>query len=448
MEKQKEKLNENMQTYWNHAADGFDEAHKDEDKERWFSYYQNLLGSADHQTVLDVGTGTGFLAGMSAKLGFQTYGIDFAENMLKEARRKAEQEKLEICYQKADLYQLPFADNSFDYVVNSRVLWTITDPQKAIHEWKRVLKSDGELLNFIRLTAENRMYTAHDIYEDVDLKYLPFSMASVKEIKDTCEKAGFTNIDLIHLPGITTDVDLYGDWYVLRAGCGVYRQTQAIHAISGFWDRRADTYEGEHQIWPEQLWKSYLHQIIGSDKEQHIVDLATGTGMIANLLGEEGYLHVTGMDISEGMMAIARKHAEEKHTCVQFRYGNALELPLEDNSIDILINCRLLWTLTEPEAALQEWARVVKPGGKIISLHELEEHSDEKEEIWKKALYGKNADPFMPLRDSIKEDIFNLYQKSGMDNIQMLHMDGCHTADSKKNNWYAMIGTVNQNKGE
>lgn len=67
-------------------------------------------------------------------------------------------------YIKADLNSLPFENESFDYIVNSRVLWTLTDPDKALKEWNRVLKKGGEILSFVRLTDEMRIYTSEEIY--------------------------------------------------------------------------------------------------------------------------------------------------------------------------------------------------------------------------------------------------------------------------------------------
>lgn len=53
--------------FWNSTADTFDERHAEEDKNVWFEHFRKLLGAANGQSVLDVGTGTGFLALMAAK---------------------------------------------------------------------------------------------------------------------------------------------------------------------------------------------------------------------------------------------------------------------------------------------------------------------------------------------------------------------------------------------
>ena len=103
-----------IKEYWNQRAEFFDEAHENEDKRKWFEYFRNLMGASAGQSVLDIGTGTGFLAIMAAELGFSVTGIDFAEKMLEIARKKTAEKNLDIQYLKADLNSLPFEDESFD----------------------------------------------------------------------------------------------------------------------------------------------------------------------------------------------------------------------------------------------------------------------------------------------------------------------------------------------
>ena len=153
-----------IEKYWDKEAKSFDEEHSKEDKCKWKEYFQSLLGMPGTQKVLDVGTGTGFLAIMAAELGFFVSGIDFSEKMLEIARKKTKERELDIFYIKGDFNELPFDNSSFDYVVNSRVLWTVTDPEKVLTEWKRVLKKGGQLLNFLRLTDKMRVETPLEIY--------------------------------------------------------------------------------------------------------------------------------------------------------------------------------------------------------------------------------------------------------------------------------------------
>lgn len=367
-----------------------------EDKTKWFEYFRNLLGIPAGQTVLDIETDTCFFAAMAVELGFLVTTVDTTG-------------------------QIPFADESFDYILDNGTLWTLENPDTSLKEWKRALKKGGQILSFVRLTEPKSCIAA--------------------ELMEKCHECGFTKVDLVKLPGISVDADIYGEWHVLRATKEQYEQNQAIDAISGFWNRRSLTYDAQHELTSVESWKKHLEELVGTDRSVRIIDLATGTGMIANLLGSMGYTNVTGMDISEGMMDIARKHAGEKNTGVSFVYGNALELPLEESSVDVLINCRLLWTLLEPQKAIAEWIRVAKPGGTVIALHEMEEKYDlDEDQVWQHFLYGKNADPYMELNHATKAEYLELFENSGLKQVKLVHMDGCQTLENGRNNWYALVG--------
>ena len=53
---------------------------------------------------------------------------------------------------------------------------------------------------------------------------------------------------------------------------------------------------------------------------------------------------------------------------VKFQYGDADELPFENNVFDAVINRHVFWTMSDPEKAAAEWARVLKPGGKLVII--------------------------------------------------------------------------------
>lgn len=114
-------------------------------------------------------------------------------------------------------------------------------------------------------------------------------------------------------------------------------------------------------------WKEFLRTAIGTTP-QRILDVGTGTGFLALLLAELGH-EVTGIDLSDGMMEQGRKKAAARKLAVTFRTGDAETLPAEmESSFDVVINRHLLWTLLEPQKALQEWYRVLKPGGRVMII--------------------------------------------------------------------------------
>ena len=95
-----------------------------------------------------------------------------------------------------------------------------------------------------------------------------------------------------------------------------------------------------------------------------MLDVATGTGAVAAELLARG-CDVTGLDQSEGMLAVAHERLAGRATLVS---GSAESLPFSDAEFDALTFTYLLRYVDDPAAVLRELARVVRPGGTIASL--------------------------------------------------------------------------------
>jgi len=111
----------------------------------WQDLFTEYLGVGKFE-VLDVGTGPGIVAIMLAELGHDVTGVDFSEEMLEAARKNANTFNLDVKFRKGDAEKLPFKSGSFDAVVSRYVLWTVPGPEKAISEWKRILKPGGRVV--------------------------------------------------------------------------------------------------------------------------------------------------------------------------------------------------------------------------------------------------------------------------------------------------------------
>ena len=114
-------------------------------------------------------------------------------------------------------------------------------------------------------------------------------------------------------------------------------------------------------------WRRALIEAIGPSPGQRILDVATGTGMVAAGLARRG-ADVTGLDQSEQMLSAARQRLAEhpdladKITLVQ---GEAEHLPFADGEFDALTFTYLLRYVDDRAATMRELARVVKPGARI-----------------------------------------------------------------------------------
>ena len=141
------------------------------------------------------------------------------------------------------------------------------------------------------------------------------------------------------------------------------------------WNKSSQTYDSKpgHGIQSEhekEAWESLLAKALGNgdgNEKLDVLDVGCGTGVITLLLAELGH-NVTGLDMSEGMLEKAKEKANNFNLTVEFKLGDAEDPPFEDELFDVVINRHLLWTLPDPEKAISEWERVLKPGGRIVII--------------------------------------------------------------------------------
>ncbi len=110
-------------------------------------------------------------------------------------------------------------------------------------------------------------------------------------------------------------------------------------------------------------WRRFLVSRIPPDGG-HVLDVATGTGLVAAELLRRGF-RVTGLDQSAEMLAVARRRLENTVELVE---AAAESMPFADESFDHLTFTYLLRYVDDPGATLAELARVVRPGGIVASL--------------------------------------------------------------------------------
>mgnify|MGYP000932502943 CR=1 FL=1 len=80
--------------YWDDRSYTFDSEHDTENEEIWKSFILSILGDDKNKSVIDIGTGTGFLANMTAELGYNSIGMDISKGMMDYAVRHAREKGL------------------------------------------------------------------------------------------------------------------------------------------------------------------------------------------------------------------------------------------------------------------------------------------------------------------------------------------------------------------
>jgi ubiquinone/menaquinone biosynthesis C-methylase UbiE len=142
--------------------------------------------------------------------------------------------------------------------------------------------------------------------------------------------------------------------------------------IAAHWNRRAAHYDEDfgHSIrTPAErvAWDRILDLILPGAGAFDALDIGCGTGVLSLELASRGH-RVIGIDFSPSMIAETRKKAAEHQVAICFQPADAEQLPFAIASFDIAMSRHLLWTLPNPERAMDEWIRVLRPRGRLIVI--------------------------------------------------------------------------------
>ncbi|MFY1638073.1 class I SAM-dependent methyltransferase [Solwaraspora sp. WMMB335] len=138
--------------------------------------------------------------------------------------------------------------------------------------------------------------------------------------------------------------------------------------INTYWTGRAPSYD-EHVQRPDrftadqQAWSVIWAQAL-PPAPLDVLDVGTGTGQVAMVLAGLGH-RVTGIDLSDGMLERARRHAAELPRGPRIRHGDAVAPDFPPGSFDAVTSRYLMWTLREPDVAVANWVRLLRPGGRV-----------------------------------------------------------------------------------
>ncbi len=100
----------------------------------------------------------------------------------------------------------------------------------------------------------------------------------------------------------------------------------------------------------------------------HVLEVAPGPGFLSIEIAKLGKYHVAGVDISRTFVEIERANAQDAGVEIDFRQGDAADLPFEDATFDFVVCTAAFKNFSRPGRALSEMHRVLRPQGKALVI--------------------------------------------------------------------------------
>lgn len=217
--------------------------------------------------------------------------------------------------------------------------------------------------------------------------------------------------------------------------------------ITNYWNLRSDSYDasGRHQATgaEREAWLRALRALM-PPAPADVLDVGTGTGFLALLLAELGY-RVTAIDLAEAMMALGQTKSVALVTPPAFRVGDAVNPPVEPASFDVVTSRHVLWTLRDLPAALANWRRALRPGGRVVAIDGLW-WLDPKEaaalktpepDTWQEKMANYYTDAVkqsLPLMSAQGfEPVLDQFRAAGFEGVRLSHLEEVERIEREQN---------------
>ena len=141
-----------------------------------------------------------------------------------------------------------------------------------------------------------------------------------------------------------------------------WRETERVRGVQ---DKQARGYDRQMNFFDRVLF-SGGREWVCSRAQGQVLEIAVGTGR--NLGHHRRDVHLTGIELSPEMLAIAKRRAEELGRETDLRIGDAQDLDIPDASFDSIVCTLALCTIPDDRAAVAEAYRVLRPGGRFLLL--------------------------------------------------------------------------------
>lgn len=136
---------------------------------------------------------------------------------------------------------------------------------------------------------------------------------------------------------------------------------------------RYDLNNRVHSLWRDQAWRRRAATLARVGPRDDVLDIACGTGDLTEELARRRPRSILGMDFTEAMLRIAQRKAKAQsrrdgRPTPTFRWGDAMAIDLPDASMDVVTIAFGLRNVGSPETAVGEFARILRPGGRLVIL--------------------------------------------------------------------------------
>jgi ubiquinone/menaquinone biosynthesis C-methylase UbiE len=133
------------------------------------------------------------------------------------------------------------------------------------------------------------------------------------------------------------------------------------------WQVSGDAAEVYERCFVPAIFGRWAPQIVDAASVasvDRVLDVGCGTGVLARAAADRvaDESQVTGLDLNEGMLAVARRLRPQ----IDWRQGDATTLPLPDESYDVVMSQFSLMYFPDRHAAIREMVRVLRPGGRLV----------------------------------------------------------------------------------
>ena len=374
--------------------------------QRWNRYMLEKSGITANSRVLDIGCGNGNTAiWLAQQTGSEVVGIDLSSVRVENAQELAKDHpSLKVQFLKASATDLPFEAESFTHVWSQACLYHVHERKSALQEIHRVLQERGTFLFDDLVTPTENLSEEALKYVYERLMFEP--TFSIKAYADCLSQLGLMVLETMDLSShLNKSYELLSQLAKPQYPelSGAYdKMCQAISAAQVGWsfflgekvsDSLSWIYETEdsqalqnrYDAWSyqydAQLDQPYRISPIRSaqvlakvlpNQAASILDAGAGTGMVGEALAELGYTNLTAVDLSEEMLAVARKK-EVYHTL----YRDNLEASLDyftPASFEAVISVGVFTFGHARPEALHNLDTLLKSGGYFVLTVRVDYH--------------------------------------------------------------------------